>query len=101
MKSSDASFVVDAVRTVAAGIAHVVLRRIAAPGAREGSSPLTTRERDVLRLIADGVGNAEMATRLNVSLGTIKGHVEDILEKLSASDRAHAAVTAFRRGYIS
>ncbi len=108
VKSSDPSFVVDAVRTVAAGgayfdprIAHVVLRRIAAPGASERSSPLTPRERDVLRLIADGVGNAEIATRLSVSLGTVKGHVEDILEKLSAADRAHAAVTAFRRGYIS
>jgi DNA-binding NarL/FixJ family response regulator len=108
VKSSDASFVVDAVRTVAAGgayfdprIAHVVLRRIAAPGASERASPLTPRESDVLRLIAEGLSNAEIAARINVSLGTVKGYVEDILEKLSASDRAHAAVTAFRRGYIS
>jgi DNA-binding NarL/FixJ family response regulator len=108
VKSSDASFVVDAVRAVATGgayfdprIAHVVLRRVVSPGASPEHSPLTPRETDVLKLIAEGVGNAEIAARLNLGLGTVKGHVADILEKLQASDRAHAAVTAFRRGLIS
>ena len=108
VKSSDVSFVVDAVRSVAAGgayfdprIAGVVLRRVVSPGAPPERSPLTPRETDVLKLIAEGVGNAEIAERLNLGLGTVKGHVADILEKLEASDRAHAAVTAFRRGLIS
>jgi DNA-binding NarL/FixJ family response regulator len=108
VKSSDVSFVVDAVRAVAAGgayfdprIAGVVLRRVVSPGAPPERSPLTPRETDVLKLIAEGVGNAEIAERLNLGLGTVKGHVADILEKLEASDRAHAAVTAFRRGLIS
>jgi two-component system, NarL family, response regulator LiaR len=108
VKSSDAGLVVDAVRTVAAGgayfdprIAHVVLRRFSGIAAPPADSPLTPRELDVLRLIADGVGNAEIAERLHLGLGTVKGHVRDILEKLSASDRAHAAVTAFRRGLLS
>ncbi len=108
VKSSDAAIVVDAVRTVAAGgayfdprIAHVVLRRFNAAASPPSPSPLTPRELDVLRLIADGVGNAEIAERLHLGLGTVKGHVRDILEKLSASDRAHAAVTAFRRGLLS
>jgi DNA-binding NarL/FixJ family response regulator len=108
VKSSDPSFVVDAVRTVAAGgayfdprIAHVVLRRIAAPDAAPEASPLTARETEVLKLIAEGVGNAEIAARLHVGLGTVKGHIEEILAKLAASDRAQAAVTAFRRGYLS
>lgn len=108
VKSSDATIVVDAVRTVAAGgayfdprIAHVVLRRFSATATPPSSSPLTPRELDVLRLIAEGVGNAEIAERLHLGLGTVKGHVRDILEKLSASDRAHAAVTAFRRGLLS
>ena len=108
VKSSDAAIVVDAARAVAAGgayfdprIAHVVLRRFSPQAVPATSSPLTPRELDVLRLIADGVGNAEIAERLHLGLGTVKGHVRDILEKLSASDRAHAAVTAFRRGLLS
>jgi DNA-binding NarL/FixJ family response regulator len=89
VKSSDVSFVVDAVRAVAAGgayfdprIAGVVLRRVVSPGAPPERSPLTPRETDVLKLIAEGVGNAEIAERLNLGLGTVKGHVADILEKL-------------------
>lgn len=108
VKSSDPSIVIDAVRAVAAGgayfdprIAHVVLRRFSPHATPASTSPLTPRELDVLRLIAEGVGNAEIAERLHLGLGTVKGHVRDILEKLSASDRAHAAVTAFRRGLLS
>jgi two-component system, NarL family, response regulator LiaR len=108
VKSSDASVVIDAVRTVAAGgayfdprIAHVVLRRFSGAAAPPSDSPLTPRELDVLRLVAEGVGNADIAERLHLGLGTVKGHVRDILEKLSASDRAHAAVVAFRRGLLS
>jgi DNA-binding NarL/FixJ family response regulator len=108
VKSSDAAIVLDAVRAVAAGgayfdprIAHVVLRRFSPTAVPPTTSPLTPRELDVLKLVADGVGNAEIATRLHLGLGTVKGHVRDILEKLSASDRAHAAVTALRRGLLS
>jgi DNA-binding NarL/FixJ family response regulator len=108
VKSSDASTVIDAVRIVAGGgayfdprIAHVVLRRLGAPAQSPSSdSPLTPRELDVLRLIADGVGNAEIAERLHIGLGTVKGHIRDILEKLSAADRTQAAVNAMRRGYL-
>ena len=108
VKSSDAHTVIDAVRIVAGGgayfdpqIAHVVLRRLGAPApAPAGRSPLTPRELDVLRLIADGVGNADIADRLHLGLGTIKGHIRDILEKLSAADRTQAAVNALRRGIL-
>jgi DNA-binding NarL/FixJ family response regulator len=107
VKSSDPAVVIDAVRAVAAGaayfdprIAHVVLRRLGGAPARPDESPLTARETEILRLVADGAGNAEIAERLHVGLGTVKGHIADILEKLSASDRAHAAVTAYRRGLI-
>ena len=107
VKSSDSTVVIDAVRAVAAGaayfdprIAHVVLRRLGGAPPRPGDSPLTPRETEILRLVADGAGNAEIAERLHVGLGTVKGHIADILEKLSASDRAHAAVTAYRRGLI-
>ena len=107
VKASDPSVVIDAIRTVAAGgayfdprIAHVVLRKLGGVDRAPEHSPLTARETDVLRLVADGVGNAEIAERLNIGLGTVKGHIADILEKLAASDRAQAAVTAYRRGLI-
>ena len=108
VKSSDASTVLDAVRIVAGGgayfdprIAHVVLRRLGAPSPQPSSdSPLTPRELDVLRLVADGVGNQEIGERLHIGLGTVKGHIRDILEKLSAADRTQAAVNAMRRGYL-
>lgn len=111
LKSSDPSTIVDAVRIAASGgayfdprIAHVVLSRFASsPAASESAgarSPLTPREDDVLRLIADGRGNSEIAASLHIGLGTVKGHIRDILEKLSASDRTQAAVVALRKGYI-
>jgi NarL family two-component system response regulator LiaR len=82
-------------------IAHLVLARLASgEPAKSANSPLTARETDVLRLIAEGVGNAEIAQRLNIGLGTVKGHIRDILEKLAASDRTQAAVLALRRGFI-
>jgi DNA-binding NarL/FixJ family response regulator len=107
VKSSDPSVVIDAIRIVAAGgayfdpkIAHVVLRRLSGSAAHPTPSPLSPRETEILTLIAGGTGNAEIAEQLHLSLGTVKGHVADILAKLSASDRAHAAVTAYRRGLI-
>jgi DNA-binding NarL/FixJ family response regulator len=108
VKSSDASTVLDAVRIVAGGgayfdsrIAHVVMRRLGAPASTPtADSPLTPRELDVLRLIADGVGNVEIGERLHIGLGTVKSHIRDILEKLSANDRTQAAVNAMRRGYL-
>jgi DNA-binding NarL/FixJ family response regulator len=109
VKSSDTSTVIDAVRIVASGsayfdpqIAHVVLRRLGAPSPVPSSeSPLTPRELDVLRLIAEGLGNiATIGERLHIGIGTVKGHIGDILEKLSASDRTQAAVNALRRGLL-
>jgi len=108
VKSSDPATVIDAVRIVAGGgayfdpqVAHVVLRRLGAPAPLPaGRSPLTPRELDVLRLIADGIGNSEIAERLHLGLGTVKGHIRDILEKLAAADRTQAAVNALRRGLL-
>jgi NarL family two-component system response regulator LiaR len=108
LKSSEPERIVDAVRIAAEGgaffdpqIAHVVLGRFSVP-ARDGltTSPLTSRETEILRLIADGRGNGEIAERLFIGLGTVKGHIRDILSKLSAADRTQAAVVALRKGYI-
>jgi NarL family two-component system response regulator LiaR len=108
LKSSDPERIVDAVRIAGEGgayfdplIAHVVLARFSDAKRNDLSfSPLTPRETEILRLISDGHANAEIAERLHIGLGTVKGHIRDILEKLSASDRTQAAVTALRKGYI-
>ena len=59
---------------------------------------LTDRELDVLRLLAKGLTNADMATQLHLSEGTVRNHVSAILEKLGVSDRTQAAVIAIQHG---
>jgi DNA-binding NarL/FixJ family response regulator len=63
-------------------------------------SPLTPRELQILRLIAEGVGNVEIAERLRLSVGTVKDSVHAILKKMSAADRTQAAVNALRHRLI-
>jgi NarL family two-component system response regulator LiaR len=99
----------DAVRKAARGEA-VLHPRVAARvvqelhGARrEGANPFTElseRELDVLRLIADGLSNAEIAERLIISDKTVKSHVSNILNKLHLADRTQAAVYAWREGVV-
>ncbi len=105
LKSTDPSSLRLAVQAVAMGgayldpqIAHVVLNRITP--INQDSAVLSPRELDVLRLIADGLGNKDIALRLEISLSTVKTHVEEILLRLSVSDRTQAAVKALRRGMI-
>lgn len=59
---------------------------------------LTERELDVLRLLAKGMPNPEIATNLHLSEGTVRNHVSAILEKLNVSDRTQAAVIAIQHG---
>ena len=59
---------------------------------------LTEREIDVLRLLAQGLTNANIAARLYLSEGTVRNHVSAILSKLGVSDRTQAAVIAIRHG---
>jgi DNA-binding NarL/FixJ family response regulator len=61
---------------------------------------LTRREIDVLRLIADGNGNKQIADQLSIGEATVKSHVTNILSKLGANDRAHAVTIGLRRGII-
>jgi NarL family two-component system response regulator LiaR len=71
--------------------------------ARAAPNPLTDlseRELEVLRLIADGLPNAEIAQRLVLSEKTVKGHVSNILSKLHLADRTQAAVFAWREGVV-
>ncbi len=61
---------------------------------------LSPREIDVLRLIATGNGNREIAAQLAITEETVKNHVTHILAKLGANDRTHAVTIAIKRGYI-
>jgi len=63
--------------------------------------PLTSREVEVLRMVAKGLGNKEIASTLNIAEVTVKLHVSHVLEKLSVKDRTQAATVALQRGIIS
>lgn len=62
---------------------------------------LSDRELEVLRLIADGLSNAEIASKLVISEKTVKGHVSNILSKLHMMDRTQAAVYAWQQGLVA
>ena len=90
----------EAIRQVHAGRKRIP-REVAAQLAEHVTDePLTDREIDVLRYVADGNRNREIAERLSISEETVKVHVKHILEKLGASDRTGAVAIALRRGII-
>jgi ATP/maltotriose-dependent transcriptional regulator MalT len=62
--------------------------------------PLTNRERQVLGLLADGLGNKQIAARLGISTNTVKTHLELLFDKLGVSSRTEAVATAARRGLL-
>ena len=66
-----------------------------------GRTPLTHVELDVLRLMAEGMTNAQISERMRWSLATTKRYVQSVLEKLDVSDRTQAAVTAVRLGLLA
>ena len=68
---------------------------------RHASGRLTSREREVLTLVAAGISNKGIARELQVSPNTVKFHVAAILEKLDAASRAEAVVAALRRGDLT
>jgi DNA-binding NarL/FixJ family response regulator len=110
LKDITAERLFDAVRMVAAGdalLAPSVTRRLISvftsqrPSRRsELIAALTPRETDVLRLIATGLSNAELADRLVVSEETIKTHVSRILGKLGLRDRTQAVIAAYESGLV-
>ncbi|HEX6051040.1 MAG TPA: response regulator transcription factor [Gemmatimonadaceae bacterium] len=79
------------------GIPAPVAARLAEHTPRIG---LTPRELEVLRLVADGLSNAQVAERIGRTEGTVKVHLKNILQKLDVKDRTEAVTTALRRGFI-
>ena len=111
LKNAPADDLIAAVRVVAAGdalLAPSVTRRIIADYARRPARTvrsaeldlLTDREREVLRLLATGKSNAELAAQLYVGEGTVKTHISRLLYKLGLRDRVQAVVFAYESGLI-
>ena len=108
LKDDPPEQLIAAIRTVAAGDAllspaitkRVISRfaRIARPEPPKGFDELTAREREILRLIASGLSNAEIAQELYISDTTVKTHVTHILQKLNLRDRVQAVVLAYQTG---
>jgi two-component system, NarL family, response regulator len=91
---------IQAIRDVASGQRYIPARvgiRIAESLPRPD---ISAREVEVLKLVASGFKNKEVAARLGVSEATANGHVKHIIAKLNASDRTHAVTLALRRGII-
>ena len=113
LKDTTADALFEAVRVVAAGdalLAPGITRRLIGEFARlrpnAQPSPdrlreLTPRETEVLRLVAEGLSNAEIAARLVLSEETVKTHVSHVLTKLALRDRAQAVVVAYESGLVS
>ena len=108
LKSVSAETIVDSIRKIAAGEniwTRDELRRVTGALATprmptDVEIPLTQRESEVLRQLALGLTNKEIAMALNISYETVKEHVQHILRKVGVSDRTQAAVWAVRRGLV-
>ncbi|SCE00151.1 response regulator transcription factor [Streptomyces sp. DvalAA-19] len=117
LKDSGPRLLAEAVRAAAAGDSLVspsitvrLLRRLrtagsvpgtaAAPGAaaRPGAPQLSPREREVVVLLAEGLTNAEIATALSITVGTVKTHLTNVQAKLGARNRVEIAAWAWRNG---
>jgi NarL family two-component system response regulator LiaR len=109
LKDVKAAELVEAIRRAARGeatlhprIAERVIKefRVGDPGKERLFTELTEREMEVLKLIARGYSNQNIADQLVVTVGTVKGHVSNILSKLHLADRTKAAVYAWQEGLI-
>lgn len=97
MMRTDLLGVIRAVHRGQRGIPAPVAARLAEHTPRIG---LTPRELEVLRLVAEGLTNAQVAERIGRTEGTVKVHLKNILQKLDVKDRTEAVTTALRRGFI-
>lgn len=99
VKDAPASQLAEAVRKVLAG-ERVIDPTLAAAALADGASPLTARERDVLRTAADGSTNAEIAAGLHLSQGTVRNYLSTAIQKMAARNRAEAVRMAREKGWL-
>jgi DNA-binding NarL/FixJ family response regulator len=105
LKSAESGEVVESIRRAVAGEAILppeMMTRVFAELADPAPTvrDLTGREIEILKLVAQGLGNKEIGAKLHISENTVKTHVRHILEKLNLSNRAEAAAYAVRAGLI-
>jgi DNA-binding NarL/FixJ family response regulator len=106
LKTSPLEELVSAVRTAAAGeivVGSDLLTRLLSRLHHQQAQPpseLTTREREILQLIAEGLTNSAIASRLYISVNTVRNHVQSVLSKLSAHSKLEALSIAIRDGII-
>lgn len=90
-----------AIREVIEGRRHIDPSVASVLAARVGHRALSSRELEVLRMVAKGLGNKEIAAALDIAEVTVKLHVSHVLQKLNVRDRTEAATAALQRGIIS
>ncbi|HLE27696.1 MAG TPA: response regulator transcription factor [Anaerolineales bacterium] len=107
LKNAETEELYDGIRRAAAGEAVLdpaLVERLFQHAARSGSpgadTPLSFRETEILRLVAEGFTNREVAARLSVSENTVKTHLARIFEKLGTTSRSEAAALARARGWL-
>jgi NarL family two-component system response regulator LiaR len=108
LKDADAETVLEAIHVAGRGeailhprIAQRLMAEVTAPKqTREPGADLTAREMEVLKLIAQGLSNANIADKLFITERTVKAHVSNLLGKLHLSDRTQAAIYAWREGLM-
>ena len=98
LKDSPARELADAIRRVHRG-ERVINPQLAAEALAE-RDPLTDRERQVLRLAAEGASSEEIATQLGVSIGTVRNHLSEVIGKLGVTNRIEAARIARSKGWL-
>jgi two-component system NarL family response regulator len=99
-KSSEHRLLLEAIRSVASGTRFLPPEIQARLSERSLYVPLSERELEVLRLVAKGKANKEIAEELGVGEGTIKTHLKHLLSKLDAPDRTRAVTLAIERGFL-
>jgi len=92
--------IIQSIKAVATGLTVFDSALEAISDAESTTDPLTPREREVLQLLSDGLGNKEIASKLNISEHTIKFHIRSILGKLGAASRTEAVTRGLRSGLI-
>jgi DNA-binding NarL/FixJ family response regulator len=100
LKNTTGDKLIPALRTVAAGQTWIPSDVASQLALRKIREQLTSRELDVLRELAKGLANKEIADSLNISEHTVKDHLKSILGKLHVADRTEAVTTAIQRGII-
>nr|WP_221381567.1 response regulator transcription factor [Actinoplanes polyasparticus] len=115
LKDADMDDLIEAIRRLAAGegmVDQTVTRRVIAEFARRrpappapapggGADQLTSREAEIVRLLAEGLSNAEIAAELVVEVSTVKSHLGRAMAKIGARDRVQTVIWAYRHGVAS